>query len=134
MRRDKTRVAKPKKGAAGNSRARAADGANAASRSRGRSSHPPLILRLDVTGQPVRWIPWRTAAVLDTRSMIAWNAGEHQFTFYGGTNRVTGLRSSVTINSIIAIKGRLKEGDPDALVPPLSNRELFSRDGRMCMY
>lgn len=94
----------------------------------------PLILRLDVTGQPVRWIPWRAAVVLDSRSMIAWHAGEHHFTFRGGTNRITGDRSVVTVNSIIAVKGRLRQTDPDSLIPPLSNRELFFRDGRMCMY
>lgn len=98
------------------------------------TTHSPLILRLDVTGQPVRWIPWRAAVVLDSRSMIAWHAGEHHFTFRGGTNRVTGNRSVVTVNSIIAVKGRLRQTDPDSLIPPLSNRELFFRDGRMCMY
>ena len=66
----------------------------------------PLILRLDVTGQPVRWLPWEVAVVLESRAMIAWSAGDTAFTFMGGVN----------------------------LVPPLSNRELFQRDGRLCMY
>jgi len=92
----------------------------------------PLILRLDVTGQPVRWLPWEVAVVLESRSMIAWSAGETAFTFMGGMNRVSGRRSSVTVSSIIAVKGRLRSGD--GLVPPLSNRELFQRDGRLCMY
>ena len=38
-------------------------------------SIPPLILRLDITGQPVRWIPWFSAVLLDAKEMIAWNAG-----------------------------------------------------------
>ena len=92
----------------------------------------PLILRLDVTGQPVRWLPWEVAVVLESRAMIAWSAGDTAFTFMGGVNRLSGLRSSVTVNSIIAVKGRLRAGD--GLVPPLSNRELFQRDGRLCMY
>lgn len=94
----------------------------------------PLILRLDVTGQPLRWIPWRVAVVLDTRSMIAWNAGDHTFTFHGGINRISGEQSVVTISSIIAVKGRLKNPRGNRLVPPLSNGELFLRDGQMCMY
>ena len=98
------------------------------------ASVTPLILRLDVTGQPLRWIPWRVAVVLDTRSMIAWNAGDHQFTFRGGINRVSGEQSVVTISSIIAVKGRLKSPNGGRLVPPLSNGELFLRDGQMCMY
>ena len=94
----------------------------------------PLILRLDVTGQPVRWLPWQLAVVLQSRKMIAWSAGETQFTFYGGTNRMSGERSSVSISSIIAIKGRVRNSAGGELVPPLSNRELFQRDSALCMY
>lgn len=94
----------------------------------------PLILRLDVTGQPLRWIPWRDAVLLDFKSMIAWNAGDHSFTFNGGLNRLSGKRSSITVSSIIAVKGRSRHGASGNLVPPLSNRELFLRDGGMCLY
>lgn len=94
----------------------------------------PLILRLDVTGQPLRWIPWREAVLLDAKAMIAWSAGDHSFTFHGGINRLSGTRSHVTVSSIIAVKGRLRHANPAALVPPLSNRELFLRDGQMCLY
>ena len=94
----------------------------------------PLILRLDVTGQPVRWLPWQVAVVLQSRSMIAWSAGETQFTFRGGINRISGARSSVSVSSIIAVKGRLRYGRNGELVPPLSNRELFQRDDGLCMY
>ncbi|MFT5173939.1 MAG: hypothetical protein ACI8W7_002123 [Gammaproteobacteria bacterium] len=94
----------------------------------------PLILRLDVTGQPVRWLPWQLAVVLQSRSMIAWSAGETQFTFHGGINRMSGERSSVSVSSIIATKGRLRNNAGSELVPPLSNRELFQRDSGLCMY
>ncbi|MDX1432555.1 MAG: HNH endonuclease [Gammaproteobacteria bacterium] len=94
----------------------------------------PLILRLDVTGQPLRWIPWREAVLLDSKEMIAWSAGDHSFTFHGGINRLSGARSSVTVNSIIAVKGRLRHAHSEGLVPPLSNRELFLRDGQLCLY
>lgn len=101
------------------------------------SGVPPvaaLILKLDMTGQPLRWIPWQDAVVLHTRAMIAWNAGDTHFTFRGGISRLTGRRSSVTVNSIIAVKGRSRGGTRDNLVPPLSNRSLFHRDAHMCMY
>ena len=65
----------------------------------------PLILRLDVAGRPQRWIPWQDAVILDSREMIAWTAGERTFTFYGGFNRISGCRSQITINSIIAVRG-----------------------------
>lgn len=94
----------------------------------------PLILRLDVIGQPVRWIPWRMAVVLESRDMIAWHAGEHSFTICGGMNRDSGRRSRVTVNSIIATRGRLRQNGRENPVPPLSNRELFLRDGHLCLY
>ena len=65
----------------------------------------PLILRLDIAGRPQRWIPWQDAVVLDSREMIAWTAGERTFTFYGGVNRLSGCRSRITVNSIIAVRG-----------------------------
>ncbi len=93
-----------------------------------------LILRLDITGRPSRWIPWQEAVVLDAKDMISWNAGETYFTFRGGTNRISGRRSLARINSIIAVSGRHKIRLESELTPLLSNRELFRRDGHLCMY
>ena len=94
----------------------------------------PLILRLDISGWPQRWIPWQDAVILDSREMIAWTAGERTFTFYGGINRLSGCRSQVSVNSIIAVKGYSRDAGDERLVPPLSNRELFLRDNHLCMY
>lgn len=93
----------------------------------------PLILRLDITGQPVKWIPWQEAACIYTREMVAWTAGEHMFELHGGVCRMTGERSSVEINSIIAVRGEYKPAHK-RVIPPLTNRELFRRDRHMCMY
>ena len=93
-----------------------------------------LILRLDVTGAPLRWIPWQQAVVLQAREMVAWYAGEHAFTFCGGINRLSGTRSTMTVNSIIAVKGRPRNAAFAEQVPPLSNRELFLRDAHLCLY
>ena len=94
----------------------------------------PLILRLDISGSPVTWIPWQDAVCLYSKDMIAWTAGEQVFTFYGGTSRLTGLRSSVSINSIIAVKRSSIVKHARRGIPPLNNRELFLRDGNLCMY
>lgn len=94
----------------------------------------PLILRLDVAGSPVRWIPWQDAVNLYSRDMIAWTAGEHDFTFYGGVSRMTGRRSSVTVHSIIAVKRSARHKYTRRTIPPLNNRELFFRDAYLCMY
>ena len=93
-----------------------------------------LILRLDVTGQPLRWIPWQQAVVLQAKEMIAWYTGENVFTFRGGFNRERQCRSQVTVNSIIAVRGVLRHTSTENQVPPLSNRELFLRDENLCLY
>jgi len=93
----------------------------------------PLILRLDVTGRPVRWIPWQDAACLYSRDMVAWTAGEHRFLLHGGYSRVTGLQTVIEINSIIAVHGEYRRSFGQA-IPPLSNRELFRRDRHTCLF
>lgn len=100
----------------------------------GDSPPNPKILRLDSTGQPVRWLNWQEATILYALDKIAWTLGNHEFEFHGGYNRVTGLRSTITINSIIAIKGHTHRKGRHHKVPPLTNRALFLRDQHMCMY
>ncbi len=94
----------------------------------------PLILRLDISGSPMTWIPWEDAVNLYSREMVAWTAGESMFTFYGGISRLTGMRSQVSINSIIAVKRASQSKYARRSIPPLNNRELFFRDGNLCMY
>jgi 5-methylcytosine-specific restriction endonuclease McrA len=94
----------------------------------------PLILRLDVSGTPITWTPWEDAVCLYSRNMIAWTTGESVFTFHGGISRLTGKRSSITVNSIIAVKRTGDKRYQRRGIPPLSNKELFLRDGNLCMY
>lgn len=93
-----------------------------------------LILRLDVAGSPLRWIPYKNAICLYSRDMIAWTAGEQYFKFYGGISRLTGSRSMIEINSIIAIKHSSKHKNIAPTTPRLTNKELFLRDAFLCMY
>ena len=93
----------------------------------------PLILRLDVTGKPVRWVPWQEAVCLYTRDMVAWTAGEHTFRLHGGYSRMTGLQTVVEINSIVAVRGEYRRSYKE-MIPPLNNRELFRRDRHTCLY
>ena len=94
-----------------------------------------LILRLDISGQPIAWVPWQDAVCLYTKDRVAWTAGDSQFTFHGGVCRRTGLRSEVSISSIIAVRGtHIRLHNKKRVIPPLTNRELFLRDGYLCMY
>ena len=94
----------------------------------------PLILRLDVAGTPITWIPWQDAICLYSRDMVAWATGDQSFTFRGGICRRTGQRSIVNVSSIIAIKRSSYHKYTKRSVPPLTNRELFLRDAHLCMY
>jgi hypothetical protein len=61
--------------------------------------------------------------------------GEESRVLYGGTNRASGLRSSIEVSSILLTKAkvvpRLWTND---YVPPLTNRALFERDSNTCQY
>lgn len=94
----------------------------------------PSILRLDVSGVPVGWIPWQEAVCLYVKDLVAWETGEHHFTIQGGYSRLSGQRSAVKINSIIAVRNSRFYRGPAHYTPHLTNRELFRRDRNMCMY
>lgn len=93
----------------------------------------PLILRLDVTGQAVEWIGWQEAVTMYAKERVAWTAGDYMFPLHGGFSRLTGRRSILEINSIIAVKGENKQLQKH-IIPPLNNRELFRRDHHTCLY
>jgi hypothetical protein len=94
----------------------------------------PLILTLDMHGVPNRWVTWQHACFYYSKNQVAWAIGEHAFTVYGGVCRHTGKRSSISSNSIIAIKGKAMAMRAFGQVPPLNNRELFHRDRQICAY
>ena len=94
----------------------------------------PLILRLDASGMPINWMPWQDAVLLYCRDMVAWNAGQRNFTIYGGVSRRGGCRSRLEINSIVAVRHALRRYLHRGQTPPLNNRELFRRDAQLCMY
>lgn len=94
----------------------------------------PLILTLDAQGVPHRWVTWQHACFYYAKGLVAWSAGEYVFVFHGGNNRVTGMRSEIQANSIVAIRGRSLPGRSLFQVPPLNNRELFHRDRHICAY
>ncbi|MBO6555246.1 MAG: HNH endonuclease [Pseudomonadales bacterium] len=51
---------------------------------------------------------------------------------HGGTSRETGEQTVLTLNSIIACKGKVY--DKVRHEPPLTNRALFRRDQNICLY
>lgn len=90
-----------------------------------------LILTLDQSGQPHRWMKWEDVVTLKCKNMIAWELGDSRETKRGGVSRLTGIRSEVEVAPIVAIKGKFKY---DARTPPLTNKNLFARDLHTCGY
>lgn len=93
----------------------------------------PLILRLDATGQPMKWIGWQEAANIYARDCVVWTAGDNSFHLHGGTSRFSGEQTVLQVNSIIAVKGENRRSRQKR-IPPLNNRELFQRDHHTCLY
>lgn len=96
----------------------------------------PLVLQLDVAGNPNRWITYEDSAYYYAKDLVAWNMGEVDITLRGGTNAKTGQRSVLTMNTIIAVKGKMSEKQIAALTrtPRLTNKALFRRDRNICAY
>ncbi len=92
----------------------------------------PRILRLNVAGQPIGWITWQQAVCLYTRELVSWTLGESFLRIRGGYSRLSGERTVVDVNSIIACQGKVHYSK--APHPPLTNRALFVRDHDTCMY
>ena len=94
------------------------------------------VLRTDVAGMPLEWIDYREAVRLYHADQVAYDCGTRLYTVFGGSSSLTGLRSRIDINSIIATHGTAKSlsRDRDCYVPPLNNPTLFRRDGNLCLY
>lgn len=92
-----------------------------------------LILRVGASGLPLAWMSWREAVLLYSAGKVLWTAGGDALRFYGGVNSDSGERSYLDVHPVVAIKGRA-HAHAYRRVPPLTNRELFSRDGHICMY
>jgi len=90
----------------------------------------PLVLTLDSAGHPQRWSTWEEGVVYKVKDLIAWSLGD-ETVYHGGTSRVTGLESTVSVPSIVAIRnlGRTKTRSV-----PLTNKNLFGRDRNTCAY
>lgn len=89
-----------------------------------------LVLTLNSGGVPIRWSTWQDAVVAHCKDSILWSLGD-QTVYHGGKSRMTGEISTVSVPSIIAIKGLSKV---KYRTPPLTNRNLFGRDLHICGY
>ena len=88
------------------------------------------ILRLDIAGQPRGWITAHEAVSAYAKGDVIYGIGEPLPPVFGGTQRLSGLRSRIDLQPIVAIQGRIVQH----FAPPLCNRTLFRRDDHRCLY
>ena len=88
------------------------------------------ILKLDVAGQPRGWLSLQEAISAYARGDVIYGIGEALPPVFGGVQRLTGIRSQITLQPIVALDGRVF----DHFTPPLCNRTLFRRDDHRCLY
>lgn len=94
----------------------------------------PLILVLDSAGSPTRWATATEAVLHYAKSQVAHEVGDSACVVRGGVNARTGLRSSISTNSIIMVKGHAHGYKRAAIAPPISRGMLFARDRFVCAY
>ena len=94
------------------------------------------VLRTDVAGMPLEWIDYRDAVRLYHTEQVAYTCGARIYSVHGGISSLTGRRSVIEVNSIIATIGHKTGYDANRhdYVPPLNNKTLFRRDSNVCMY
>ena len=88
------------------------------------------ILKLDVSGQPRGWLTLNEAISAYARGGVLYGIGESLAPVFGGIQRLTGIRSEIVLQPIIALEGRVL----NHFTPPLCNRTLFRRDDHRCLY
>ena len=93
------------------------------------------VLRTDVAGMPLEWIDYREAVRLYHTEQVAYAVGTRLYTVHGGFSALTGRRSVIDVNSIIATHGTSRglAFVRDQYVPPLNNRTAILVDrGENC--
>ena len=94
----------------------------------------PLILQLNAGGEPVGWINYEKSAYFYAKNKVLWSLGQHEVTLRGGTNAVTGQRSRLVMDTIVAVDAKMSPSKWRSGTPPLTNKTLFIRDRNVCGY
>jgi hypothetical protein len=94
------------------------------------------VLRTDVAGMPLEWIGYQDAARLISLNQVSYALGRIVYRIHGGISALTGTRSFIDVNAIIASHGRHPHAHlfSQSYTPPLGNQALFRRDQSLCLY
>lgn len=88
------------------------------------------ILKLDLAGQPRGWMTAQEAISAYAKGDVVYGLGDPLPPFFGGISRLSGLRSRIDLQPIVALQGKIVA----RFSLPLSNRSLFRRDDHRCLY
>ena len=88
------------------------------------------ILKLNLAGQPRGWLTRHEAVLAYARGDVVYGIGDSLAPAFGGVQRLSGERSRIDLQPIIALQGRIMQD----FSPPLCNRTLFRRDDHRCLY
>jgi 5-methylcytosine-specific restriction endonuclease McrA len=91
------------------------------------------VLALDSAGYPCEWLPLREAAHYVVKGLVVWELGETCHTLRGGTNRATGLLSTLELKPIISIRSPKHVPRPHKS-PGFKRDVLLHRDKLTCAY
>ena len=75
-----------------------------------------LALRTDASGMPLEWVDYQCAARLYHLDQVAYTCGSQLYQIRGGINAVTGNRTVIDVNSIIATHGDPPHEDDFTLI------------------
>ena len=95
----------------------------------------PLILKLDIAGNPTSWLNYEDAIRLYANERVITALGRETFVFRGGVNALTQKQSIIEVGSILLTRGKVhRKSNGNRYVPHLTNQALFRRDGHICLY
>jgi len=94
------------------------------------------VLRTDVSGMPLEWIGYQEAVRLIALDQVSYSLGKTLYRIRGGINAISGQRSAIEVNAIVASWGHHPHAHlfSSSYTPPLSNKALFRRDQSLCLY
>ena len=94
----------------------------------------PKILELNRNAEPVGWMTYKNLITQKCKGNVVDVMGKYQITARGGWNARTGLRSTMTLDTIVIIDNTVSPHSYINHVPTLNNKALFERDHYMCAY
>jgi 5-methylcytosine-specific restriction endonuclease McrA len=97
-------------------------------------SELPKVLILNKHGEPIHFKEYKDYVNQQVKDNVLYSLGTYEITLHGGTNAATGKRSTLVIDSIVALDSDVNPFKFRTHDPVLSKNTLHERDRGMCSY